>query len=72
MNNYDVLFAVILRFEDTDIDTLDKNVEEYSHILGDCINEKFNDCFVAPIAMNEAVDDIFTVLKNFKIIGDEE
>lgn len=68
MNEYDVLFGVIVRFQDTDMDSLDMNVEEYSERLGDCISEEFPNCFVAPIAFDEADDDIFKILRNFKII----
>lgn len=72
MNEYDVLFSVIVRFEDTSMDSLDKKVEDYSEIIGDCISEVYPNCFIAPIAMEESDDNIYSILKNFKIIGEEE
>ena len=72
MTDFNVLFAVILRFQDTDIDVLDEKLEEYSEMLGDCISGTYTDCFVAPIAIEEDTDeDVLTILKNFKLVEDE-
>lgn len=71
MMEFDVLFSVIIRFEDESMDELDKKLEDYSIRLGDCIHNEYSDCFVAPIALDEAGNDLGEILKNFKIIEEE-
>lgn len=57
MNDFDVLFCVVLRLKDTDIDSLDEKVENHASTIGDCISTVYKDCFVAPLGMEEVGKD---------------
>ena len=48
MNNYDVLYGVIIRLEDPDGIQLSKNIDNITEKLGNAIKKEFDDFMALP------------------------
>lgn len=48
MNNYDVLYGVVIRLPDKDGIELSKNIDEITQRLGKAIQKEFKDCYAIP------------------------
>ncbi len=73
MKGYDVLFGLIIRIYDNseDIDVFDEKLKDYSEQVGDYVSRAYPNCFITPIALQEASDegdDVYSLLESFKLI----
>lgn len=48
MNDYDLLYGVVIRLPDKDGIELSKNIDEITKRLGEAINKEFKDFLAAP------------------------
>ena len=69
MEDYDVLFGLIIRLHDYTVDELDAKLEETCERLGDYISEMYPNIVIVPIAIHETTeeDDVYSILSEFRI-----
>lgn len=48
MNNYDVLYGVVIRLQDQDGTKINKNIDELTRRLGNAIKKEFDDFMALP------------------------
>lgn len=48
MNNYDVLYGIVIRLQDQDGTKINKNIDELTRRLGNAIKKEFDDFMALP------------------------
>ena len=73
MEDYDVLFAVVLRMSDTNGMNMEKKMDKATKKLGSCISDVYRDCAVLPVGFEKVNEDEFLgILNHFEFREDND